>query len=46
MGWASFNVYQMNIDDLLLNHIDMFGSWDSVIFTDQKGHQCDIVKNR
>ena len=43
MGWASFNVYQMNIDDLLLNHIDMFGSWDSVIFTDQKGHQGDII---
>ena len=43
-GWATFNLYQMNIDDLLLDQIDMFGSWDSSIFTDQRGHQGDIVK--
>jgi len=43
-GWATFNLYQMNIDGLLLDQIDMFGSWDSSIFTDQKGHQGDIVK--
>jgi hypothetical protein len=43
-GWATFNLYQMNTDSLLLDQIDMFGSWDSSIFTDQKGHQGDIVK--
>lgn len=43
-GWASFNLNQMNIDDLLLDQIEMFGSWESSIFTDQKGHQGDIVK--
>ena len=43
-GWATFNLNQMNIDGLLLDEIDMFGAWDSSIFTDQKGHQGDIVK--
>lgn len=43
-GWATFNLYQMNIDGLLLDEIDMFGSWENSIFTDQKGHQGDIVK--
>ena len=43
-GWATFNLYQMNIDGLLLDQIDMFGSSDSSIFVDSKGHQGDIVK--
>ena len=43
-GWATFNLFQMNIDSLLLDEIEMFGSWQSSIFTDQKGHQGDIVK--
>ncbi len=43
-GWATFNLYQMQIDSLLLDQIDLFGPWDSSIFTDQKGHQGDIVK--
>lgn len=43
-GWATFNLYQMNIDGLLLDQIDMFGSSASSIFVDSKGHQGDIVK--
>ena len=43
-GWATYNLYQMNIDDLLLDQIDMFGSSASSIFVDSKGHQGDIVK--
>jgi hypothetical protein len=34
----------MKLDNLLLDEIEMFGSWESSIFTDQKGHQGDIVK--
>ena len=43
-GWATFNLYQMNIDGLLLDQIDMFGPRETSIFTDQKGHQGDIVR--
>jgi hypothetical protein len=43
-GWATFNLYQMKIDDLLLDQIDMFGPRETSIFTDQKGHQGDIVR--
>ena len=43
-GWATFNLYQMNIDDLLLDQIDMFGPRETSIFTDLKGHQGDIVR--
>jgi hypothetical protein len=43
-GWATFNLYQMNIDGLLLDQIDMFGSPETSIFTDQKGHQGNIVR--
>lgn len=42
-GWATFNLYQLNIDSLLLDQINMFGSRENSIFTDQKGHQGDIV---
>ena len=43
-GWATFNLYQMNIDGLLLDQIDMFGTLETSIFTDQKGHQGNIVR--
>ena len=43
-GWATFNLYQMNIDGLLLDQIDMFGPRETSIFTDQRGHQGDIVR--
>jgi hypothetical protein len=43
-GWATYYLYQMNIDSLLLDQIDMFGSSASSIFVDSKGHQGDIVK--
>tara|TARA_B100000809_G_C15066130_1_gene504259 strand:+ start:103 stop:963 length:861 start_codon:yes stop_codon:yes gene_type:complete len=43
-GWAAINLAQMKLDTLLLDQIEMFGSWESSIFTDQKGHQGDIVK--
>jgi hypothetical protein len=43
-GWATFNLYQMKINDLLLDQIDMFGPRETSIFTDQKGHQGDIVR--
>ena len=44
-GWATFNLYQMNIDGLLLDQIDMFGPRETSIFTDEKGHQGDIVRD-
>ena len=43
-GWATFNLYENNIDDLLLDQIDMFGAPETSIFTDSKGHQGDIVR--
>ena len=43
-GWATFNLYQMQLDSLLLDPINLFGPSSSSIFTDLKGHQGDIVK--
>lgn len=43
-GWAAINLAQMNLDDLLLDEISMLGPSDTSIFTDQKGHQGEIVK--
>ena len=43
-GLATFELAQMNIDDLLLDDIDMFGARETSIFTDSKGHQGDIVR--
>ena len=43
-GWATFNLYQMKIDELLLDEISMFGPRETSIFTDEKGHQGDIVR--
>jgi len=42
-GWATFNLCQMYLDDLLLDEINLFGQKETSIFTDQKGHQGDIV---
>lgn len=43
-GWATFNLYQMNLDNELLDGIEMFGPRETSIFTDDKGHQGDIVR--
>ena len=43
-GLATFELAQMNIDGLLLDDIDMFGTRETSIFTDPKGHQGDIVR--
>jgi hypothetical protein len=43
-GWTGINLAQMQQDNALLDEITLFGSAQSAIFTDQKGHQGDIVK--
>ena len=43
-GWATFNLNQMNLDGELLDSIAMFGPRETSIFTDDKGHQGDIVR--
>lgn len=35
-SWATFNLYEMKIDDLLVYEIDMFGLHETSIFTDLK----------
>ena len=42
-GWATINLAQMNQDNLLLDNISMFGQKPTSIFTDDKGHQGQIV---
>jgi hypothetical protein len=42
-GWATKNLAQMNLDDELLDVISMVGPKSSSIFTDEKGHQGQIV---
>ena len=42
-GWATKNLAQMQLDDLLLDEIGLFGPKPSSIFTDPKGHQGQIV---
>ena len=42
-GWATKNLAQMNLDNELLDDISMVGSKSSSIFTDEKGHQGQIV---
>ena len=42
-GWATKNLAQMNLDDELLDDISMVGPKSSSIFTDEKGHQGQIV---
>ncbi len=43
-GWATFNLNQLNQDSALLDVISMFGPRETSIFTDQKGHQGEIVR--
>ena len=43
-GWAAINVAQMQEDNVLLDDIALFGPTKTSIFTDEKGHQGDIVK--
>tara|TARA_B100001094_G_C18140669_1_gene777670 strand:+ start:625 stop:1494 length:870 start_codon:yes stop_codon:yes gene_type:complete len=42
-GWATKNLAQMNLDNELLDDISMVGPRSSSIFTDEKGHQGQIV---
>jgi hypothetical protein len=42
-GWATKNLVQMNLDNELLDDISMVGPKSSSIFTDEKGHQGQIV---
>lgn len=43
-GWATINLAQMNQNNLLLDDISMFGPVETSIFTDEKGHQGEIVR--
>ena len=42
-GWATKNLAQMNLDNELLDDISMVGPKSTSIFTDEKGHQGQIV---
>ena len=42
-GWATVHLAQMQQDDLLEDNIDLFGAKPTSIFTDDKGHQGQIV---
>ena len=42
-GWATIDLAQMNQDNLLLDNISMFGSKPTSIYTDDKGHQGQII---
>ena len=42
-GWATKNLAQMNLDNELLDDISMIGPKSTSIFTDEKGHQGQIV---
>ena len=42
-GWASINLDQMNIDNQLIDKISRFGPKETSLFTDEKGHQGDII---
>ena len=42
-GWATIHLAQMQQDDLLEDNIDLFGAKPTSIFTDDKGHQGQIV---
>ena len=43
-GWSSKQLYQMKLDGTLLDDIDLFGPVGTSLFTDQKGHQGNIIK--
>jgi len=42
-GWATKDLAQMNLDNELLDYITMVGPKSTSIFTDEKGHQGQIV---
>ena len=42
-GWATLNLAKMKQDDLLLDNIAMLGPKPTSIFTDDKGHQGQII---
>ena len=42
-GWATFDLEGMYQNDVLLDDISLFGSFESAIFTDAKGHQGEII---
>ena len=42
-GWATFELVNQYENDLLLDDVSLFGSYDDSIFTDAKGHQGKIV---
>ena len=44
-GWATFDLVYQHENNLLLDDISLFGSYDYSIFTDAKGHQGNIVVN-
>jgi hypothetical protein len=44
-GWATFDLVDQYENNLLLDDISLFGSYDDSIFTDAKGHQGEIVVN-
>jgi len=44
-GWATFDLVDQYENNLLLDDISLFGSYDDSIFTDTKGHQGEIVVN-
>ena len=44
-GWATFDLVDQYENNLLLDDVSLFGSYDDSIFTDAKGHQGEIVVN-
>ena len=42
-GWATKNLAQMNLDNELLDDISIVGPKSTSVFTDEKGHQGQIV---
>ncbi len=43
-GWSSKNIAQMKLDGQLLDDIDYFGPIETSLFTDDKGHQGQIIR--
>jgi hypothetical protein len=43
-GWTAINLAQLNMDNLLLDNINISGPVETSIFTDEKGHQGEIVQ--
>lgn len=43
-GRATLSLYEKNMNNELLDDISMFGPQETSIFTDEKGHQGDIVR--